>query len=84
MAVGQIMLMATEMGLVTHAMAGFSPKKTREILGIPEDMSVITVIAVGKRSMEKTANITEDDWEIEDIRPVRLEISEFAYMERYS
>jgi nitroreductase len=84
MAVGQIMLMATDMGLVTHAMAGFSPKKTREILGIPEDMSVITVIAVGKRSMEKTANITEDDWEIEDIRPVRLEISEFAYMERYS
>jgi nitroreductase len=81
--IGQMMLMATEMGLVTHAMAGFSPKKTREILGIPDDMNVITVIAVGKRSMEKTANITEDDWEIEDIRPARLDIFEYAHFETY-
>jgi len=84
MAVGQMMLMATEMGLVTHAMAGFSPKKTREILGIPDDMNVITVIAVGKRSLERTANVTDDDWDIEDIRPARLEFPEYAYLERYS
>ncbi len=83
LAVGQMMLMASGMGLVTHAMAGFSPKKTREILGIPEEMDVITIIAVGKHSGEKTANITDDDWEIEDIRPVRLELSEYAYFESY-
>ncbi|MBU4033059.1 MAG: nitroreductase family protein [Candidatus Thermoplasmatota archaeon] len=84
MAIGQLMLMAVEMGLVTHAMAGFSPGKTREILGIPEDMDVVTVIAVGKRSAEKTANISDDDWAVEDIRPARFEFPEYAYQERYS
>jgi len=84
MAIGQLVLLATEMGLVAHPMAGFSPRKTREILSIPEDMAVITVIAFGKRSMERTKNITEEQWDAEEPRPERLEFPEFAYMERYS
>ena len=32
-----LILRATELGLVAHPIAGFSPKKTREILGIPEE-----------------------------------------------
>ncbi|HDT12916.1 MAG TPA: nitroreductase, partial [Candidatus Aminicenantes bacterium] len=32
-----LILRATELGLVAHPIAGFSPKKTREALGIPED-----------------------------------------------
>ena len=84
LAIGQLMLLATEMGLVAHAMAGFSPKKTREILGIPGDVGVITVIGVGAKSAERTVNMTDDDWEAEDIRPQRLEFPDFAFMERYS
>jgi nitroreductase len=84
LALGQLMLVATEMGLVSHAMAGFSPKKTREILGIPEDMAVITVIAFGKKSAAKTGNMSDEQWVSEEPRPERLKLTEFAYMERYS
>lgn len=83
LAVGQMMLMATEMGLVAHPMAGFNPKKTREILGIPEEMAVITVIAFGKRSLAKTSNMSDEDWESEEPRPERLGFPEFAYMDKY-
>lgn len=84
LAIGQLMLQATEMGLVSHAMAGFSPKKTREILGIPEDMAVITVIAFGKKAGGRTKNISDEQWAEEEPRPERLALSDFAYMERYS
>jgi nitroreductase len=83
LAVGQMMLRATEMGLVAHAMAGFSPSKAREALGIPADMSVVTLIAFGARSAVKTANVPEEDWRSEEERPPRLAFGEFARMERY-
>lgn len=51
--VGQLMLMATEMGLATHAVAGFSPKTTAEILSVPEGWDIITIIAVGQKSKKK-------------------------------
>jgi len=84
LALGQLMLLATEMGLVSHAMAGFSPRKTRAILGIPEDMAVITVIAFGKKAGQRTKNISDEQWAEEEPRPVRLALSDFAFMERYS
>ena len=52
MAAAHIILRATELGLVAHPIAGYSPKKTREILGIPDDAQVITLIIVGKKSSE--------------------------------
>ena len=84
LAVGQMMLLATEMGLVSHAMAGFSPRKTREILGIPDEMAVITIIAFGKHAGHRTPNINDEQWEAEEPRPERLGFPEFAYLERYS
>lgn len=84
LALGQLMLRATEMEMVSHAMAGFSPRKTREILGIPEDMAVITVIAFGKKAGSRTKNISDEQWAEEETRPERLALSDFAYMERYS
>lgn len=83
-AMGLLMLMATEMGLVAHPVAGFSPKKTREILGIPEDVAVITVMAIGRKSYGRTANVTDEQWNVDSARPVRLRYPEFVYMERYS
>jgi nitroreductase len=83
-AVGLLMLMATGMGLVAHPVAGFSPKRTREILGIPEDVAVITVMAIGKKSHSRTDNVTDEQWNVDSTRPVRLKFPEFVYMERYS
>ncbi len=51
LSVGQLLLQATELGLTAHPVAGFSPKKTREILNIPEEYDIITLIIVGKKAV---------------------------------
>lgn len=47
MATGFMLLKAQEMGIHSHLIAGYSPSKTREILGIPKDMEVISLMALG-------------------------------------
>ncbi len=47
LAVGMLLVQATKMGLVAHPVAGYKPKKFKEILDLPEDSVLITVIAVG-------------------------------------
>ncbi len=54
-AVGQLLLTATEMGLVAHAAAGYYPQKVRDLLSIPEEWNVIALIALGKKSKKKEA-----------------------------
>ena len=48
MATAFIILRATELGLVAHPIAGFDEDKVKEILGIPDDRRVITLVIVGK------------------------------------
>ena len=50
MATAFLILRATELGLVAHPIAGYSPTKTREILGIPDDLNVVTLVNVGKHA----------------------------------
>ena len=47
MAVGFFLLKATELGLHIHQMAGFSPEKAQEVLGIPEEFQPVAMIALG-------------------------------------
>jgi nitroreductase len=44
---GFLMLEAEHRGLYAHPMGGFDKQKTRELFGIPEDLAIIEVIAVG-------------------------------------
>jgi len=83
MATGAMILRATELGLVAHPIAGYSPRKTREILGIPEDIDVIALVIVGKHSDKIDKVLSEKQVEAERKRPVRKEIDEFVYMNRY-
>jgi nitroreductase len=83
MATAAMILRATELGLVAHPIAGFSPKKTRQILNIPEEMEVITLIIVGKHSEEISPVLSEKQVTAEKKRPPRLPFSEFAYRNRY-
>jgi len=48
LAAGQLLLQAVELDLVAHPIAGFSPKKVRNVLQIPDNMEVITLLIVGK------------------------------------
>ncbi|NPV50357.1 MAG: nitroreductase family protein [Candidatus Methanofastidiosum sp.] len=83
MATAFIILRATEIGLVAHPIAGFSPKKTREILEIPDEMNVITLVIVGKHSSNMNPLMNEDQIEVEKERPERLQVNKFVFMNKY-
>jgi nitroreductase len=83
MATAAIILRATELGLVAHPIAGFSPKKTREILGIPDEMEVITLVIVGKHSDKINPLLSEKQIEAEKQRPERLPIEKLMYSNMY-
>lgn len=83
MATAAIILRATELELVAHPIAGYSPKKTREILGIPDDMEVIALIIVGGHSEEISPVLSEKQREAEKKRPERVAIEKFVYINTY-
>ena len=83
MATGAMILRATELGLVAHPIAGFSPKKTRAILDIPTEMDVITLVIVGKHSRTPNPVLSEKQVAAEKERPPRLPFSEFVYKNKY-
>ena len=83
MAVGFLILRATELGLVAHPIAGFSPKKTREILSIPEEYSVITLIIVGKHADTISPVLSEKQVESEKKRPRRKPLDNFVYYNKF-
>jgi nitroreductase len=47
LAVGQMLLRATELGLTAHPIAGYDPVKVREACHIPDDFVVITLVICG-------------------------------------
>jgi len=83
MATGIMILRATEMGLVAHPIAGYDPVKVKEVLGIPEDMNVITLVNVGRHSDKMNAILTEKQIEIEKERPERLPLEKIYCEDRY-
>jgi nitroreductase len=84
MAVAAIMLRATEMGLVAHPIAGYSPEKAKDVLGIPEGYTLITLINVGKKS-DKT-NPVMSGWQVkqEKERPVRRSLPQIYSVDFYN
>jgi nitroreductase len=84
MATAFLILRATELGLVAHPIAGYSPKIIKEILHIPDDSKVITLVIVGKHSSKINPILTEKQKEQEKNRPQRLPIKKIAYINSYS
>lgn len=83
MAVGFMLLRATEMGLVAHPIAGYDEGKAKEILNIPEEMKVITLIGAGKKSEKPSSLLDEKQLKLEKERPPRLKLREFVFFNRY-
>lgn len=78
-----LILRATELGLVAHPIAGYSPKKTREILGIPEEYQVITLVIVGNHAETLNPVLSEKQIAWEKERPERLPLEKFAFRNHY-
>ena len=79
-----LLLRATELGLVAHPMAGYNDEIVKEALKIPEDMHLITVIAVGKWNENYKEVLEESQWKHEENRPKRKELKEFIYHNEFS
>jgi len=84
MAVAFILLRATELGLVAHPIAGFDEKRAKQILNIPEEMRLITLIIIGKHSKEVNPILSESMKLGEKQRPPRRPLGEFIYLNNYN
>jgi len=83
MATAFIILRATELGLVAHPIAGYSPSKTREVLGIPQDVNVVTLVNVGRHADAVSPVLSEEQAKGEKTRPERLPFEKIAFLNRY-
>ncbi len=83
MATAFIILRATEMGLVAHPIAGFNEKKAKNLLNIPIEMRLITLIAIGKHSKEVNPVLSESMKLGERQRPPRISLEKFVYLNKY-
>ena len=79
MSVNNMVLRATELGLVTHLMAGFNEEQAKDILNIPQDMKLISLLVIGKQRDEIDPDLSPDMKKGEKKRPERLDLSEFVY-----
>lgn len=83
LAVGMMILRATELGLVAHPIAGFDENKAKEILNIPPEMRLITLIIVGKHSDEIKSELSENMAKGEKQRPPRKSFDKFVWINEY-
>jgi nitroreductase len=83
MATAFLILRATELGLVAHPIAGYNPQKTREVLGVPDDIEVITLVIVGEHSKIINPILSEKQITSEKQRPERFPFEKFVYLNRY-
>lgn len=84
MATAFLILRAVDLGLVAHPIAGYDEDRVKEILKIPRDMTVITLVIVGKRSEELSPFLSEKQIGWEKKRPERLKFEEFCFLNRYT
>ena len=84
MATAFLILRATELGMVAHPIAGYSPKKVKEVLGIPEDRMIITLVIIGARSDTVSTVLSEKQREAERKRPQRKPFDEIARVNTYA
>jgi nitroreductase len=84
MASAFLILRATELGLVAHPIGGYKEDVAKEVLGIPEEMQVITLINVGRHAEKVYDYLSDDQKESELVRPERLPFEGFAYIDRYT
>lgn len=78
LAIGELMLRATELGMIAHPIAGFNPGKVKEILNIPDDYIVISLVICGYPGTDDSL-LSGKQKEAEKARPERKQIGEMLY-----
>ncbi|UCE90783.1 MAG: nitroreductase family protein [Methanobacteriota archaeon] len=75
LAVGQMLLRATELGFVAHPIAGYDPAKVRSATGIPEDHIIVTLVICGHRDSDDSL-LSDKQKEVEAARPERKPVGD--------
>ncbi|MFX1277980.1 MAG: nitroreductase family protein [Promethearchaeota archaeon] len=78
-----LILRATELGLVAHPIAGFRETQAKEILQIPEEMRLITLVIIGKHSNEINPVLSDAMKLGEKQRPPRKKLADFIFIDNY-
>jgi nitroreductase len=84
MATAFLILRAWDLGLVAHPIAGFDPEKVKAILKIPDGMTLITLVIVGKKKDAIDPVLSPKQASQEKERPERFPFEKFAYLNRYT
>jgi nitroreductase len=82
LAVGQLELRATELGLIAHPIAGYDPLKTKELLGIPTEYVIITFVIIGYPSGDDSL-LSDKQKESELTRPERKPVGENFFLDKW-
>lgn len=75
LAVGQMILRATELGIIAHPIAGYDPIEIKRLFKIPEDYIIITLVICGYPSDDPSL-LSEKQLEAEKSRPERKPVEE--------
>jgi len=84
LATSMLILRATELGLVAHPIAGYSEQKAKQVLSIPDDYRLITLIIVGKHSNKAKDVLSKKQKKDELQRPERKDLKEFVYLNEFN
>ena len=79
-----IILRATELGLVAHPIAGFKETKAKEILKIPNEMRLITLVIIGKHSKDINPILSDAMKLGEKQRPPRRKLEDLVFINNYN
>ncbi len=82
LAVGQMELRATELGLMCHPIAGYNPAKARELLGIPPEYVVIAFVIVGYLGQDDSL-LSDKQRAQETERPERKPVGENFFLDKW-
>jgi len=83
MACCNLIMRATERGLVAHPIAGYDEQKVKTLLRIPEEMIVITLIIIGGHSDTINLELTEKQAKKEKKRSERIPLNQFYFVDEY-
>ncbi len=78
-----LILRATELGLVAHPIAGYDPAKVKALLSIPEDLTVIALVNLGRKAAEINPGLPDWAAAAEKARPERLPLGKYAFFNYY-
>ncbi|OLT41217.1 nitroreductase [Saccharomonospora sp. CUA-673] len=80
LAAENLVLQAVAEGLAAHQMAGFDAEQVRSAFAVPDDVTPMVVVAVGKQAdPESLSGISERDADRERAPSTRLPLSDIAF-----